>query len=245
MKLINVKPEIDKLYNISSKNLGAVLSFNKESKKEDLLTRVSIKCVEEIEKSKLSFWHPVKKLLATSLTYTLGLATPVVALTGAAWRYGSAITDLEVLAGASPALVAIFLADWSLGKTLKIRPITAIAITILDSYRHATNALSKQVKDSYTKQEEHVKALTDKDREIIKEELKMVFEGIAAKMATFTDKNNKRGEIIEKLEPKLPFIKKALSELKLSDVQIAQILSPLEDTVAIIEAMKPSKLKIS
>lgn len=226
--------------NVSSNNLDAILSINKPAKTEDVTTGVALSCLDEIKKTQLGWGHSIKKFFATAGTYALVMAFPIGILAGTLWIYSERIKNIFMLyeaknlALAGTGLGTLCLTDFLIGKYFGIRPITALLIGIFDVYRQGAKFLSKQVRDSYTCDEEKWRKEIEANREMIKKQLGAAYLGIAVELA----KRHTEGKLdneIPMLDNNLPIIAKALSEIGLSKPETIEILSPLEETMKLIK----------
>ena len=226
--------------NSSSINLHKIAELTQSATTEDVVTEVSLVCLDEIQKTHLTRGHAAKKFIFTSLTYAAAIALPVATLAGAVWRISAQenpYSHIVKVAGLS----ALLLADRAIGKVLGIRPVTAMTIAAYDAYRQAALTLSKQVQNSYTNHELQVNSQIEKHRQTIKNELITTYLGIASELAARHKKGTIKDEA-QTLEEKLPIVTEAFSKIGLTNVEIADILSPLKDTMKLISTTnEPTK----
>jgi hypothetical protein len=234
-------------FNASSKNLDALLGLKEPAKREEVTTAIAIVCLDEIQKSKLGWNHYIKKFFATTLTYASVIALPFIALAGAIWHYSeqikalTAIYEAKNIALAGTGVGALFLADYAVGKVFGIRPITALLIGAFDAYRRGAKILSNQVRDSYTNDEVKTEIEILEHRKTIKAQLSAAYLGIAVELGK-RQKNETLKTDLETLKANLPLISRGLSEIALSKVEICEILSPLEETMKLLDGFKLSTL---
>lgn len=239
MTLIAINP-VTEPYNPSSINLSIIAELKPTAGPQDVVSELALECLAEIQKFSLGTAQSLKKVLATSLTYTSLLALPIGALGGALWHVSNEIKEMTSLSQAQRYLVAgtslsaFWLADVAIGKLSGIRPFTAISIAAYDAYRQFALTVSKQVRESYAKQEQKLKEESDSNREIALEQLNTIYKEIASELG----RRHKDGTLtteIQTLEMKLPLVKQLLSQTGLKKVEISSILSPLQDMIKLLK----------
>lgn len=233
-------PSCEKIESLggSNENLNAILKLDKNAAREQVVTEVALVCLQEIENVKPGFTFTIKKFMATWLSYAGLLSAPIASILGLTWRYSDSLgTNAIPLGMTAASLVA---ADYAIGKTLGIRPITAALMIGYDAYRQGAQTASRYVEESYTTAEKEAEKIVDARKTTLKQKLKHTYECMAGELAkqmgtaTSTNVAGLKQNVIT-LQKKLPIVSNLLKGMGLSKADVMEILDPLKTAATIIE----------
>lgn len=208
------------------------------SKKEEVVTQLALKHLEEMGKARISLGFTARRLLATTLTYASVLSSPFIALISSLWIFSNQIAffnSWEWALNSGSVLAVVLAADNTVGKLLGIRPITASLVAIYDMHCYTAQTIANRVDESYKKHEQKVQTSYATSRAKLLEELKQTYLGVAEQIKYQRPNDQKL------LEGQLSTIRIGLRAIGLTPIEITETLAPLEAALQL--ALRPVSAK--